>query len=168
MKFKLLLGFLILSFSLFAQQKQLAKYYLGYRIVNSSDGQLVRFGVIRISPNGATKITYMSKINFFLQAAGKQESVANKDTINYWKTYKVNAKTVNELWKLKFSEYPFDRSSDTKGWAKLKYSASPSQLRFLSKYGFNGNITDFIYGKKAFDLLFDMQNPSWQAQYSSL
>ncbi len=154
--------------SLFSQEKKVAKYYLGLRLIDNGSGELVRFGVIRISPNGATKITYMNKINFFLQAAGEQESRANPDKINFWKEYEINAKIVDKLWKLKYSEYPYQKREDIEGWANLKFSASPGQLRFLSKYGFKRHISDFIYGEKCFELLRDVQNPEWQYNYSTL
>jgi len=170
MKLKLLfiLSILFIAPYSFAQKPKVAKYYLGYNIVENGSGELVHFGIIRISPDGSTKVTYMDKINFFLQAAGEQESIANKEKINYWKYYKVNAKTVMQLWKLKYAEYPYERHDDTKGWAGLKYSASQNQLRFLRKYGFNKGITSFIYGEKCFQLLYDIQNPEWQYQYSNL
>jgi len=168
MKLRFFLIFLMFSMLTFAQEKRVSKYYFGYNLVDNGSGELVHFGIIRISPDGSTKVTYMDKINFFLQAAGEQESVANPDKINYWKTHKVNAKIVRELWKLKYAEYPYDRPNDNKGWAGLTYSASPSQLRFLRKYGFKRSITDFIYGEKCFKLLYDLQNPQWQNNYSNL
>lgn len=168
MKIKILIVLLLFSIFSFSQEKKIAKYYLGFNIVDNGSGQLVHFGVIRVSPDGSTKVNYINRTNFFLQAAGEQESIANKDKINYWKTYKVNAKTVMELWKLKYAEYPYEKRDGNKGWAGLKYSASPSQLKFLSKYGFKRNITDFIYGEKCFQLLYDIQNPEWQSQYTNL
>ena len=101
-----------------------------------------------------------------MQAAGKQECRANPEKINYWKEFKLDAKTLNKLWKLKYAEYPYQKREDTEGWANLTYSASPGQLRFLSKYGFKKSISDFIYGEKCFQLLQDIQDPEWQYNYS--
>lgn len=143
----------------------MAEYFLGYRIVNNSSGELVRFGMIRISPNGATKVTPLSKINFFLQASGKQRSRANKDEIDFWEKYEIHPKLMDQLWKLKFAEHPYRHSGDIEGWANLKYAPSPGQLKFLTKYGYKRSISDFIYGEKCFQLLKDIQSPDWQYDY---
>ncbi len=166
MKIKLLLIILLTSLFVFSQEKNVSQYYLGFRLIDNGAGELVRFGVVQVTPDGTEKITYINKINFFLQAAGEQESRANPDKINYWKTLKIDARNVNMLWKLKYAEFPYERSEDIEGWANLKYSASPGQLRYLSKYGFKKSITDFIYGEKAFQLLKDIQSPEWQYNYS--
>lgn len=167
---KRLLFLIVISglwFSLFSQDKKVAEYFLGYSIVVNSSGESVRFGMIRISPNGATKVTPLSKINFFLQAAGKQRSRANENKIDYWEQYQIHPKLIDELWKIKYSEYPFQRSGDIAGWANLKYAPSPGQLKYLSKYGFKKSVSDFIYGEKCFQLLKDLQSPDWQYDYQN-
>ncbi len=166
MRTKVFLILLLLSSLTFSQEKKVAQYFLGFRLIDNGAGELVRFGVVQVAPDGTEKITYINKINFFLQAAGEQESRANPEKINYWKTLKIDARNVNMLWKLKYAEYPYERSEDTEGWANLKFSASPGQLRFLSKYGYKKSITDFIYGEKCFQLLKDIQSPEWQYDYS--
>ncbi|MBN2668449.1 MAG: hypothetical protein JXR60_04395 [Bacteroidales bacterium] len=163
-----LLG-LFLGFSLLmvAQQKE-SEYYLGLRLFDSGSGDLLRFGIIKIAPDGSKTITYITKISFFLQAAGEEESKANPEKINYWKTLQVDARNVEMLWKLKYAEYPYERREDTEGWAAWLMKPSRGQLEFLKKYGFNKSISDFIYGQKCFDLIKDIQDPEWQYQYSTL
>lgn len=168
MKISLLIISLLIAMSGYTQEKNIPKYYFGYSLVENSSGELVSCGIIRVSPSGKTKITPLTTINFFLQVAGEQTSVANPERINLWKELKIDARTVYKLWKLKYSEYPYQRSDDTEGWANLKYSASRSQLQFLKKYGFKKSITDFIFGEKSFQLLNDIQNPDWQYEYSTL
>lgn len=168
MRNKLFIFFFIAVLSLFGQDKPKPEYYFGFRIISSTSSDLVRFGIITVYPNGNKKIRYLSKINFFLQVAGKQESIANKERINYWKEKKINAKVVNKLWKLKYAEYPYERHEDTEGWAQLRYAPSRGQLEFLKKYGYTKDISDFIYGENCFQLLMDVQNPEWQYEYSML
>jgi len=164
LKIYLFLFLLALGVSLNAQH--FAKHYLGYSIVDNGTGQLVKFGVIQISPNGETRITVLGKQDFFLQAAGMQESKGNPDKINFWKTYEVDARTVDKLWKLKYTEYPYQRRDDNEGWANLRYAPSAGQFDFLRKYGYKRTISDFIYGEKCFLLLKDLQSPEWQYEYS--
>jgi hypothetical protein len=162
---------LILFFSInlsFSQEQQVAKYYFGISILENSSGETVRYGIIRVSPNGDTKITYVIKQQFLIQVAGHMESKANPDNINLWQQNKVNWKALDLLWKLKFSEYPYDRREDTEGWANLTYGPSPGQLRFLSKYGIKKSISEFIYGENMFQLLKDILSPEWQYNYSML
>jgi hypothetical protein len=157
-----------LNVSAHLSAQKLAEHYLGLRLFDSGSGELVRFGVIQISPNGQTQITYIGKQDFFLQAAGMQTSKGNKEKINYWKTYKVDARTVDKLWKIKYMEYPYERREDKEGWANLRYAPSAGQFEFLKKYGFTKTVSDFIYGEKCFQLLHDMQSPEWQYEYSTL
>jgi len=167
MRFRILfLSVLLISISGFSQEKKLAKYYFGCKIIGNGMGGLVSYGIMRISPNGATNVTYMTKNNFFLQVAGVQDSKANPEKINNWRERKIDARITKKLWKLKYAEYPYQRNEDTEGWATLKYSASPGQIRFLSKYGFKKVISEFIYGENFFLLLKDMQSPEWQYEYS--
>ena len=114
--------------------------------------------------------TFVTKTDFLLQITGQQDSKANPNHINYMKEYQIFWQTLDQLWKLKYSEYPYDRrhNQDTKGWAKMKYSPSPGQLRYLQQnYGIKF-ITDYIYGKNLFRLLKDMQDPNWVSNYMSL
>jgi len=157
---------LIISITLFSQEKKKAQYYFGICILDNGAGQMVRFGTVRVSLDGSKKITYSSKQNFLLKVAGHMESRANPDKINNWKEYKVNWKALDLLWKLKYSEYPYDRRDDKEGWANLTFGPSPGQLKFLSKYGFKKSINDFIYGDNMYALLIDIQNPEWQYNYS--
>ncbi len=114
--------------------------------------------------------TYVTKTDFLLQITGQQDSRANPNHINYMKEYQIFWQTLDQLWKLKYSEYPYERrkNPDTKGWAKMKYSPSPEQLRYLQRnYGIKF-ITDFIYGKNLFRLLKDMQDPNWVSNYMNM
>ncbi|RKX18096.1 MAG: hypothetical protein DRP35_09810 [Candidatus Zixiibacteriota bacterium] len=126
--------------------------------------------IVLKSLQGKWIATYLTKTNFLFQITGQQDSKANPNHINYMKEYQIFWQTLDQLWKLKYSEYPYDRrhNQDTKGWAKMKYSPSPEQLRYLQQnYGIK-NITDFIYGKNLFRLLKDMQDPGWVSNYMNM
>lgn len=168
MKYWFLIAAVFISISSHSQSHRVSQYFLGFQLIDTGTGDLVRFGLVKISPNGDKKISYMTKSNFFLQASGEQESLGNENKIDYWAKYEVYWKTVDMLWKLKYSEYPYQKREDTEGWANLRQSASPGQLRYLQKYGFEKHISDFIYGEKCFELLRDIQNPEWQYNYSMM
>jgi len=126
--------------------------------------------IVLKSLQGKWITTYLTKTSFLMQITGQQDSKANPNHINYMKEYKIFWQTLDQLWKLKYSEYPYDRkgNEDTKGWAKMKYSPSPEQLRYLQQHYGIKSITDFIYGKHLFQLLKDMQNPEWVNNYMNL
>jgi len=113
---------------------------------------------------------YLTKTNFLFQITGQQDSKANPNHINYMKEYQIFWQTLDQLWKLKYNEYPYNRKhdQDTKGWAKMKFSPSPEQLRYLQQNYGSKNITDFIYGKNLFRLLKDMQDTGWVSNYMNM
>jgi len=159
----ILIGLILFSISSFGQDS--TRYYFGIRLTSNGMGNLIRYGVITVYPNKNTKITYLTKTSFSLQVAGLEKSKANPKKINLWEKYQIHFSTTEQIWKLKYSEYPYDRRHDNKGWAQRRYAPSDSQFNFLKKYGYKEYIGDFIYGDNFFQLLIDMQNPDWQNQY---
>jgi len=147
------------------------KYYFAITLTPTVDGrQMYNTAIILKSYQGKWIPTIITKKNFLLQITGQQESKANPNHINYMKAYQIYWQTLDQLWKIKYSEYPYDRrqNQDTKGWAKMKYSPSPEQLRYLQQHYNIKFITDYFYGKNLFRLLKDMQSPEWINNYMNL
>jgi hypothetical protein len=164
-KQKVSILFILISLSFFSFGQDSTRYYFGIRLTSNGMGNLIRYGVIAVYPNKNSKITYLTKTSFSLQVAGLEKSKANPQNINLWEKYQIHFSTTEQIWKLKYSEYPYDRRQDNKGWAQRRYAPSDNQLNFLKKYGYKDYIGDFIYGEHFFQLLIDMQSTDWQNQY---
>ena len=146
-------------------------FYFAVTLTPTVDGRrMYNTAIVLKTRQGKWIATFVTKRDFLLQITGQQESKANPNHINYMKEYRIFWQTLDQLWKLKYSDYPYDRkhNPDTKGWAKGKFSPSPGQLRYLQQHYGIKNITDFIYGKNLFRLLKDMQNPAWVNNYMNL
>ncbi len=150
-----------------AQNKSLSKHYFGFSFGQQvSGGGLMNYGILKFLPSVKNEIIRLTDTNFKLQIAGKQESLANPDKVNYFMENKIMWQTLDQLWKIKYSEYPFRKRLDNKGWAHKKYAPSPQQMKILNQYGINF-ITDFCYGENAFKLLKAMQDGEWVSNYQN-
>ena len=145
-------------------------WYFAVSLMQTVRGDLMHFAVIKKQRNGKWYAIYMTKTDFLMQITGQQTSRANPNNINYMKEYKIYWQTLDEMWKLRYSEFPYRKKyeDNEKGWAKRKFMPSDGQLDYLKKnYGIK-HITDFIYGKNLFKLLKNMQDPQWVEYYKSL
>lgn len=146
-------------------------FYFAITLTPTVNGRrMYNTAIVLKSLQGKWISTYVTKTSFLMQITGQQDSKANPNHINYTKEYQIFWQTLDQLWKLKYNEYPYDRrqNQDTKGWAKMKYSPSPEQLRFLQQHYGIKFITDFIYGKNLFRLMKDLQDPNWVSNYMNL
>ncbi|MFQ3579036.1 MAG: hypothetical protein SNJ71_02715 [Bacteroidales bacterium] len=144
------------------------QWFFGISLMTSYTG-FVRFGYIKIHEDGRKEITWLTKQNFIKQATGQMFSKANKDSTNYFEKFKIKWETLDELWKLRYSEFPYyDPNVRETGWAGKINSPSPAQWDFLKKnYGYS-DFNQFLYGDNMWKLLSDCQDPAWQTHYSSL
>jgi hypothetical protein len=155
--------------SLFIDTTQ-TDWYFAVSLMQTVRGDLMHYAVIKKQRNGKWYAIYMTKTDFLLQITGQQDSKANPNHINYMKEYRIYWQTLDEMWKLRYAEYPYRKKYDDNepGWAKRKFMPSEQQLEYLRKnYGIK-YITDFIYGKNLFKLLVNMQDPNWVEYYKSL
>ncbi|MCQ2606809.1 MAG: hypothetical protein MJ204_09790 [Bacteroidales bacterium] len=140
--------------------------YFGISLITTHMG-FVRYGFIQIKSTGEQKITWLSREQFMSQVAGEMVSKANPEKKNLLEEKKISASTFDNLWKLRYAEYPYDGSNE-KGWAGKDFMPSDAQLAFLKRnYHYNG-LDQFFYGEDMWRLIKDMQDPNWQNQYSSL
>lgn len=143
--------------------------YFGISLMNTLDGGFIRYGFIQIKSTGETQITYLSEAEFMQQVTGQQKSKANPNQVNLLEEKRIMWQTFEELWKLRYAEYPYDgaRSTET-GWAGRNFAPSVRQWSFLKQnYGYS-EFSQFLYGESMWKLVRDSQDASWQNQYKSL
>lgn len=165
--FIIILLLIVVTSTVEAQNKSKSKFYFGFSFGQQVSGSgLMNYGIVKVLANGKKEIIRLTDTNFKLQIAGKQESLANPDNINFFLENKIMWQTLDQLWKIKYSEYPFRKRLDNKGWAHKKYAPSPQQMKILNQYGIKF-ITDFCYGDNAFKLLKAMQDGEWVSRYQN-
>lgn len=146
------------------------KYYLGFTLQPGFNG-LIRYYLIHQKPDGKFSYRQLTQDAFVYQAAGRTNSKANPNGENFFEKYGVkDPNIVEELWKLRYFEYPY-RTSRTMptGWStndSIPTIPSKQQFEILKKYGIK-RISDFCYGENAFELLRDMENDKWIERYKN-
>ena len=148
-------------------KKPTYKSYFGFSLVQTMYGGMIHFGIVRVHSDGTEEYRYYGRHNWLLQVAGHLGSEANPDSVNLFLKYDVDPRMVLDLWKLRYSEYPYKSKTQKTGWAHKMYGPSEGQLTFLKKYGFE-TIVSFVYGDKAFQLLKDMMDPEWVDAYMNV
>ncbi len=144
------------------------KWYFGICMVTTYNG-FVRYGVIKVMENGQKEVAWLTLPMFIRQVTGQAESKANPDKINFMEKNQLKWDVFDQLWKIRYSEYPYKTMQTMEpGWAGKDFCPSDAQWAFLKQnYGF-GAFTDYIFGDNLWKFLKDVQDPAWVAQYSSL
>ena len=143
-------------------------YYFGFRIIPTYSG--ITQYLIVYAPNGIIETTTpISKNKFLSSIQGQTYSDANPNKKNILKKEGINNcnNSLNNLWRIRYSEYPFySYSVDTLGWAKdtTKFVPSEKQMNHLRTYGIN-SIHDIFFGKNCFRLIKNMENKNWVENY---
>jgi len=142
--------------------------FLGFCLLPGSN-LLERFVEIHINSDGSLKYTYLTMDGFVNRAAGRERCAANTKSANYFKNFGIkNPGIVADLWKLRYTEYPYYGSNE-QGWStndSIPTLPSEAQMAILKRYGIN-KISDYCYGLMAFMLLHDMENPEWITKYKN-
>ncbi|MCK5822773.1 MAG: hypothetical protein KAG95_02145 [Bacteroidales bacterium] len=140
--------------------------FFGFSLVPTLNGSLITFAIVRELRDGSTNISFISKDTFILQAMGMQTSKANPKKESFFKKYNISPATLEELWKLRYSQHPYSQKKIL-GWSNKESIPSPGQMIELKKFGIE-NMFSYCYGKNAFELLQLIQDPSWVARYKGL
>lgn len=156
----------LISISSYSQEDK-SNYYFGFNLVQTMYGEMVHYGIARVFKDGEVEVTFISRRNFLLQITGQQFSKANPNKEDLFEKWGINFLIVNNLWMLRYSEYPYRSQDYDLGWAQLPMQPSESQLNLLKNYGFE-NIDSFIYGDNAFKLLKDMMSLEWVNNYRNI
>jgi len=168
-------------------------FVFAIKLMPSLNGNLVQVAVKLKDSEDPKSVEYLTFNGFARQIAGYESSKANPNKENLIEKYNVfevpseatekgNSEIIfytvkktevilNNLWRLKYSEYPYfsmERNSD-KGWAKhqdinITWLPSDSQMNILRQYGIN-ELSEFIEGEDAMRLLKDVRDREWQNRY---
>ncbi len=158
--------------SVFAQQSPEAskiKHYFCVELVNGVSDNLVRYGILTIGLSGKKNVQFIPLDEWMMQFTGRKPSKANPDTVDFMREYNISFKTIKNLWKLKYSEYPWRKKHEDHipGWARKTLAPSNAQMEILKQYGIKKFIVEPIYGPNLIHLLQDMQNPDWVQNYKN-
>ncbi len=166
------------------------EWFFALRLMPNLNGNLIQTAIIRQDPDMKKDIQFVPLDDWIRQIVGIEISKANPEKENLIRKYNVfdipgekdnedikkytleRTKVIlTNLWRLKYSEYPFfnPEMNREKGWAKnpdskITWMPSESQIQLLKPYGIN-NLSDFFIGEHLFDLLRDVTNRDWQNRY---
>jgi len=198
--FVYLVIFLLFGGSTFAQEtttfgseEEVCDYTFGFKIVNSFTGETVQCAVLRKPMNGERETYKLLTVDQWAREfTGYSKSAANPKGENFALKYElfdlpseIKAKgdaevqtymvertksILGNLWRLKYSSYPFHTDSDWgAGWARnsdasVTFMPSLRQMDVLATYGIDA-FNDFFKGENAYRLMKDVRNPQWQKTY---
>ncbi len=165
-------------------------WFFALRLIPNLNGGLVQTAIVKENGESQNEVLYIPINQWLREIVGLEISKANPDKENLIKKYNVfeipgNVQStlmkdytteklkviINNLWKIKYSEYPFYNPAlnQEKGWAKnpddkVTWMPSDSQLQLLKPYGIE-NFSNFFIGEHLFDFLKDVTNRDWQNRY---
>jgi hypothetical protein len=162
----------------------LATYSFGMSLMTGMNSELFTLFVVKEFEGKVIEVQPITRGQFMMEAQGAVPSKANPSRINMFRKYRVDGcllppelddgtRTVSdcgvfdELWKLRFWEYPFKDQSGAQhglGWAESRTQPSPRQMLLLSGYGLH-RLTDLACGEDLFRLLHDIGDPEWVDNY---
>ena len=143
---------------------KVAKRYFGLSLQPNFQG-VITYALIQVSDKGVINHIFLSRRDWLHQIVGIQQSTANPDGKNLLKDAGIEGPDIlDEVWKLRYSEPPYDGSPAEKGWAAKERMASDGQMDMLKQFGIK-TINDYFYGDNLLKLLKSMQDPAWVADY---
>jgi len=165
--------FLILAINCFSlvmpaqDSSNVTKKYFAISLQPNYQG-LITYAIIDVNNKGqVVNRTFYGLVNWMHQIVGLQKSVANPEGKNLLKEAGIEGpEVVGELWKLRYSESPYDGSPNEKGWAAKPRMPSEGQMQMLAKFGIH-TINDYVYGQALYDLLNAMEDPAWVSEYQN-
>lgn len=143
-----------------------ARYSFTISLTSGANSSPITFGIYCQAPDSSVEVIFLNKDSFIRQFCGFEDSKANPDKINYCDEYKINPSVFNNLWKLKYAQYPFDDSNET-GWGTKTGTPSSQQFTLLSEFGIT-NLSEHCYGHNLIRLLKSVDNAAWVGKYMQL
>ncbi len=160
-----------------------AVHEFGMSLATGANGQLFSLFVVKVYNGEVLESAPITREQFIRQAQGRTFSKANPDADDLFRKHRVTActlpadsaamgyltdcLTLDNLWKLRFWEYPLamsDASRMGKGWSEKPSIPSERQQMLLSDYGITYP-TALCRGDNFFRLLRDMGDPDWVDNY---
>ncbi len=145
---------------------KVAKRYFGLSLQPNFQS-LITYAIIEISAQGVVNRTFLNPRDWLHQIVGIQQSAANPEGKNILKDAGIAGPDVlDELWKLRYSEPPYDGSPKEKGWAGKERIPTEGQMEMLGKFGVK-TINDYFVGENLLKLLKAMEDPGWVSEYQN-
>lgn len=161
-----------------------ATYTFGLSLMTGMNNELFTLFVVKEFEAAVIATEPITRGQFVMQAQGAVASKANPDGVNLFQKYQVNSclppehlsdgrvvmtdcGVFDELWKLRFWEYPFRLSEGQhpgKGWSEDPNRPSARQQLLLADYGIL-YMHSMAKGEDAFRLLRDVGDSSWVDNY---
>lgn len=160
-----------------------ATYSFGLSLATGANNQIFTCFIVKVFEGKVVGTTPITSDQFVWQAQGVIPSEANPQGLDLFQVHDVPTclaftdslgrrhgtycDLLNDLWKLRFWEYPFhslDGVAHGKGWAEEPERPSDRQMLLLSDYGFR-YVGDLCYGDAMFRLLHDVGDPEWVDNY---
>ncbi|MCF6365080.1 MAG: hypothetical protein L3J35_02650 [Bacteroidales bacterium] len=169
------------------------EYFFAIRLMPNLNGSLIQCAVMKKDAKHREDIFFLTADSWIRQAAGFETSPANPEKENLIEKYNIfeipaNVKKIgnseitrytikkteailNNLWRLKYSEFPYynPEKNNEKGWAKhpdikITWLPSEAQMQILRTFGIQ-ELSDFFVGENVFNLLKEVRNRDWQNRY---
>ncbi|MFK8044310.1 MAG: hypothetical protein AB8B72_02355 [Crocinitomicaceae bacterium] len=180
LKIGLFCGSLFWSGAILAQKNN--QFAIG--LMPGGNNSLLSFAIVTYSGGTYIGTKRLSEQQFMFFALGYWPTRANPNKENLFKkngirgvelTYddfgKVNGYTkgpIFQLWRIKYMSHPARRDLPS-GWSQSPYMPSKSQAIYLYEtYGVLNVNTHFFVGEKLFQLLKDVQDPTWVSAYQAI
>lgn len=179
----LLLSAFILFGSFGSKKTFTIEYKLAFSLNPYANSQPVTFGQLTLWDGVIKKWEYLTKESFMRIATGVEYSKANLDSVDMfiehgitkpivtvdtlYNTTTYDFQTLNDVWKLRYSTYPFEGYADNAGWSSGGLHPSEGQQNVITSYG-PKYYSDWIIADEAFRLLHDMEDPNWVANYMAM
>jgi len=160
-----------------------ASWTFGLSLSTGLNSQLFSCFLVKVLEDEVLSTEPITREQFLQQIRGLVASKANPEAVDLFTTHDVAACRIvtdeaglrrindcplmDDLWKLRFWEYPFLLSEGQrvgKGWSEEANNPSPRQMLLLSNYGFRYP-TDICIGESMFRLLRDMGDEAWVDNY---
>jgi hypothetical protein len=163
--------------------KQSARTVFAVQVNMQTNSQMYTLYVFTDNGRILSNKKYLTKDDFVKFASGKWPSIYNpqrknmlqennilcgliKDSIT--KKDVVYCSPLDSLWKLRYSDYPYNTGKE-RGWSSELYKPSSKQALFLrDNYGVKDIDFEFFIDTSFWKILRDVQNPDWIKMYRSL
>jgi hypothetical protein len=166
------------------QFKEIARSVFGVRVAFQANSSYTTFVCFLDNGRVLTNKRVVSQDEFIKIVSGYWPSIYNPKRINYFEERNIgcgvaidsfNPKLTNtfcpsidSLWKIRFSTYPY-RSSAEDGWSNKLHKPSPAQEIYLyNNYGIRQIDADFFLDTNFWKLMNDVVDPTWIRNYKSL
>lgn len=161
-----------------------AVYDFGLSLMTGMNNEVFTLFVVKEHQGKVIEARPITRGQFVLEAQGAVPSKANPTGVNLFRKYDVqgcllppelddgkrvvsDCSVFDELWKLRFWEYPFQQADGARhglGWAESRTQPSERQMLLLGGYGIR-HLSDMACGEDLFRLLHDIGDPEWVDNY---